>query len=79
VWCRRIVDLLNERNLAPPRWMARREAALDRARLFTWPQFTARVVQVYDEVAARAEATMKGKRRQKEKGRSEVTNCEPSL
>jgi hypothetical protein len=36
--------------------MARREAALDRARCFTWPQFAARVAQVYDEVAAAAEA-----------------------
>jgi len=55
VWCRRIVDLLHERDRAPLRWMARREAGLDRARLFTWPQFTARVAQVYDEVAAAAD------------------------
>jgi glycosyltransferase involved in cell wall biosynthesis len=55
VWCRRIVELLHERDFAPQRWMARREAALDRARCFTWPQFAARVAQVYDEVAAAAD------------------------
>jgi glycosyltransferase involved in cell wall biosynthesis len=49
-WCRRIVALLSERDLAPPRWTARREAGLDRARGFTWPQFAARVAQVYEEL-----------------------------
>jgi glycosyltransferase involved in cell wall biosynthesis len=53
-WCRRIVELLSERDLAPQRWTARREGALDRARCFTWPQFAARVAQVYADVAAAA-------------------------
>jgi glycosyltransferase involved in cell wall biosynthesis len=54
-WCRRIVELLRERALAPQRWMSRREAALDRASLFTWPEFTAQVAQVYGGVAASAD------------------------
>ena len=35
--------------------MARREAALLRARRFTWVQFAARLAQVYAEVAAEAD------------------------
>jgi glycosyltransferase involved in cell wall biosynthesis len=68
IWCRRIVELLNERELAPERWTARREAAMDRASRFTWPQFAARVAQVYEEVAA-ADGKVK---RQRGKGKSEV-------
>jgi glycosyltransferase involved in cell wall biosynthesis len=55
LWQRRICELAKERRDAPRRWMARREAALLRARRFTWPQFAARLAQVYAEVAAEAD------------------------
>jgi glycosyltransferase involved in cell wall biosynthesis len=54
VWRRRISELVNERRDAPQRWMERREAALSRARRFTWAQFAARLAHVYVEVAAEA-------------------------
>jgi glycosyltransferase involved in cell wall biosynthesis len=54
LWQRRISELVNERRDTPQRWMARREAGLLRARRFTWPQFAARLAQVYVEVAAEA-------------------------
>jgi glycosyltransferase involved in cell wall biosynthesis len=55
LWQKRISELVTERRDAPWRWMARREAALLRARRFTWPQFAARLAQVYHEVAAEAD------------------------
>jgi glycosyltransferase involved in cell wall biosynthesis len=58
MWCRRIVELLNERELAPERWMARRNAALQRARCFTWPQFAARMAQVYGDVASETDTSL---------------------
>ena len=72
VWFRRVVELLSERDRAPERWMARREAALNRAGRFTWPQFAARVAQVYAEVAAEADGTAKVES-EKAKGKSELS------
>jgi glycosyltransferase involved in cell wall biosynthesis len=54
-WQERISELVNERRDAPQLWMERRRAALSRAGRFTWPQFAARLAQVYGQVAAQAD------------------------
>jgi glycosyltransferase involved in cell wall biosynthesis len=54
-WVQRVLELLNERQHAPSLWGARRNAAIERAKRFTWPAFAARLARVYREVATEAE------------------------
>ena len=46
------VALLRERRDDPERWNARREVGRARARQFTWQQFTARIVDVYESLSS---------------------------
>ncbi len=51
-WTARILSLARERRNQPERWACRRAAGLDRARRFSWSQFSATLAGVYREVAA---------------------------
>ncbi len=50
-WRNTIVSLLGERESAADRWRARQAQGVARASAFSWSQYAARVVQVYQSVA----------------------------
>ena len=50
-WVRTVSALLDERRQDPVRWSARQAAGRARARCFSWPQFAARVTDIYQTIA----------------------------
>jgi glycosyltransferase involved in cell wall biosynthesis len=54
LWSQRVLELLDECHEDPARRAVRIEAGLVRAARFTWPQFAARLADVYRSVADRA-------------------------
>lgn len=51
-WARTVTSLLDERVADPAGWQRRREAALVRARCFSWARFADSMVQIYRDIAA---------------------------
>jgi glycosyltransferase involved in cell wall biosynthesis len=51
-WVRTAIALLDERRRDPARWSARQTAGRTRARCFSWPQFAARITDIYQTIAA---------------------------
>lgn len=50
-WVRAVGALIDERRYDPARWFARRAAGRVRARCFSWPQFAARMADIYQTIS----------------------------
>lgn len=53
-WTRSIVEHLQEREMRPAAWEARRQQGIARAAAFSWSRYTSEVVALYDTILARA-------------------------
>jgi glycosyltransferase involved in cell wall biosynthesis len=52
-WAAAAMTLIDQRRASSAAWLARRDAGLARARLYSWPAHADRLVAIYREVLSR--------------------------